>query len=112
MEELTEKPKSLCQAVGIDEKWELSRDRVQLVEKIAQGNFGKVYRGLLRGVGKDEKNMPVAVKTQRETQEVTPVMKVCGLFFSPAIIDMCRIDCMRCNVSNRNASKLVFVVSF
>ncbi len=44
------------------EKWELNNDDVELVEKIGRGNFGDVYKAILR-----PGNISVAVKTCKIT---------------------------------------------
>lgn len=42
------------------EQWQLNNEDVELVEKIGRGNFGDVYRGLIR-----KTKVPVAIKTCR-----------------------------------------------
>jgi tyrosine-protein kinase Fer len=45
------------------EKWELNHEDIELQEKIGRGNFGDVYKGILKKTGTGTlKEMPVAVK--------------------------------------------------
>ncbi len=46
------------------ERWELNNDDIELKEKIGRGNFGDVYKGVLKKTGTGTlKEMNVAVKT-------------------------------------------------
>ncbi|XP_038044978.1 vascular endothelial growth factor receptor 1-like [Patiria miniata] len=46
-----------------DSKWEFPRDRLKLGSVIGQGAFGMVLKGVAAGINKNEKYVPVAVKT-------------------------------------------------
>lgn len=51
----------------VDQKWEISRERLKLHKPVGQGNFGTVYKGELCGVGKNkEPIMTVAVKMLKD----------------------------------------------
>jgi hypothetical protein len=51
------------------DKWEISRDEIELVSELGQGQYGEVYRGKWTHGGRAEEgvaSVPVAVKTMKE----------------------------------------------
>ncbi|GFR04239.1 tyrosine-protein kinase Fer [Trichonephila clavata] len=57
---VTSRSGAILKTPVLRERWELNNDDVELVEKIGRGNFGDVYRAVLRASG-----VEVAVKTCR-----------------------------------------------
>ncbi|KFM74587.1 Tyrosine-protein kinase Fer, partial [Stegodyphus mimosarum] len=57
---VTSRSGAILKSPVMRERWELNNDDVELVEKIGRGNFGDVYRAVLKASG-----MEVAVKTCR-----------------------------------------------
>ncbi|XP_054163853.1 tyrosine-protein kinase Fer-like [Oppia nitens] len=61
---VTDKSGALLLNTICREKWELSHKDIELKEKIGRGNFGDVYKGILRKTGTGTlKEMNVAIKT-------------------------------------------------
>ena len=71
---------NIYQRVGIDEDWCLDADKLEVQDKIGEGEFGEVRVGLLVSTveddGQDGLPVQVAIKTLKTDNHCTPVRKV------------------------------------
>ena len=82
---------NICQrprpTIGLsNDKWEISRDNIELGEKVGHGNFGEVFKGKWRG------QVEVAVKTLKDEQgwdELSKELEVLKKLHHPNLVQVC-----------------------